>query len=255
MKSIAVITFAMKSRKELLLKCIDSVKNQLTDCEIKQYIFYKDEQVVEYLDKNIGIDCGIKTIKYDEINIPYISMKMAILRNMAMKYVDEDYLCFLDDDNEINPLHIQSLISLIINNKVEAAHSWRYLVHDDNSLFDGSYYPWHNKNDSKTKSLIHSWCVDNRLIIPGSPVLRDRYIEDENHLNISNIDMNEWLFSTSMIKSIQFDEDFSQSDQENELAEDFKLLLRLKNNNITYICSGLASVKYRLGGFSNNVSS
>lgn len=252
MKTIAVITFALESRKELLLKCINSIRGQLVDCRVKHYIFYKDDIIKDFLlEKSITY---VKAIKYKEKNISYTSQKMAVLRNIALNFIDEDYVCFLDDDNEYSNIHLQSLYNLIMKNGLQAAHSWRYLVYSDETLFDGSYYPWHNKNSLDVKREIHQWSVENNIIKPGSAVLRDCYILDDSPLNISNVDMNEWLFLTSMIKSIRFDEEFSLADKDKELAEDFKLLLRILKHDIDYSCSDLATVKYRLGGFSNNVT-
>ncbi|MBT7040999.1 MAG: hypothetical protein HN921_14280 [Bacteroidetes bacterium] len=168
---------------------------------------------------------------------------------MALDYIEEDFLCFLDDDNEFSNIHILSLFNLIQLHSLEAAHSIRYLVYSDGSLYSGDFFPWHP--DSIRATEIYKWCIHNRVLRVGSPIIYDGVVISDDPNNFACVDMNEWLFRTEIIQKIGFDTKFTKFDEQNMVGEDDKLLSRILEEGVNFTSSYLPTVKYSLGGFSN----
>lgn len=247
---IAIVTFTLANRLNLLVDCINSVKSQLGDFLITHYIWYKDYEVKDYLDEYVEKQDNIVLVKYSDFELKHTQQKMAVLRNMAISNVKEQYVGFLDDDNEYNSIHVISLLNVIKEKGYSAAHSLRYLVYPDNTLYDGSFYPWHY--EKKTTKDVYNWCIKNNILKVNSPIMFDRYVDEKNEFNVATVDMNEWLFKTSMIKKIKFPESFSDDEIKRLVGEDGKILKSMIKNNISYGTTNLPTVKYRLGGFSNS---
>lgn len=252
MNRIAIVTFTLANRLHLLVNCINSVKSQLGDLLITHYIWYKDDEVKVYLDEHVQKQDNIVLVKYSDPELKHTQQKMTVLRNMAIINIGEEYVGFLDDDNEYNSIHILSLLNAINEKGYSAAHSLRYLVYPDNTLYDGSFYPWHY--DKKTTNDVYNWCIKNNILKLNSPIMFDRYVDEKNIFNVATIDMNEWLFKTSMIKAVKFNESFSEDEIKRLVGEDGKILESIIKNNIRYGTTNLPTVKYRLGGFSNYFS-
>jgi glycosyltransferase involved in cell wall biosynthesis len=122
MKSIAVVTAT--TGRESLLQTIESVKKQTYPCN--HYIFvdgqhelppYDDYKNIVVLPKPTGLN-GM--------------MNGGIVAASAY-LVTEDYICWIDDDNWIDPNHVESLVEAIENKPY--AYSLRKLMEPDGAFW------------------------------------------------------------------------------------------------------------------------
>lgn len=122
MKSVAVVT-ATTGRKELV-QAIKSVQAQTYPCQ--HYIFYDGVPV------NVAVPYGVHVIQ-----LPVKTGANGIMNGgvcaAAAYLVQEDYLCFLDDDNWMEPNHVESLMAVMGNNHY--AYCLRNLINPDGTFF------------------------------------------------------------------------------------------------------------------------
>ncbi|AUX34179.1 MULTISPECIES: glycosyltransferase [Sorangium] len=246
---VALLTFSV-DRPRLLAEAIRSVLAQRDAPPIRQIVF--SERTAE-----LRADAALDGLKDRVQWVPletrayegHSSPRMAALRQLALGYVQETYVGFLDDDNTLAPEHIANLVRMIENQNLSAAHSWRELSHPDGTPFDGSFYPWHA--DPAVARDLHAWCVENGVMIPGSAVVRDGVREGDDPRNVATVDMNEWLFETEALRAIGFETAFTDLEVANQVGEDDKLLRRVRRAGLRFACSEMPTVRYRLGGVSN----
>lgn len=125
MASVAVVTAT--TGRETLKQTIESVRAQTIPCT--HYVFWDGVPVP------FDIDYGWKI---DSIALPYKTggngmMNGGIVAASAF-LVQEDLICWLDDDNWIEPDHIETLLAA--KGDKPYAHSLRSLVENDGSFFD-----------------------------------------------------------------------------------------------------------------------
>ena len=247
--SICVVTFCV-DREDFLARCIESVLAQQVVYPVRHRIF---SDRVDRLRQSVRVRPYADLVVWQPLEgceyAGHTSQKMAMLRQRALATTSEEFVCFLDDDNEHEPGHLMSLIRCIEGRNLDAAFSWRHLVYPDGAAYDGTYYPWH-PDPSRAKDL-HRWCVEKGMITPGSSVCRDGPVDDDDERNVSTVDMNEWLFRTSSLRRIGFDFNFTTHELANQVGEDDKLFARVRREGLSIACTGLATVRYTLGGVSN----
>ena len=247
-KEICVITFTV-DRVALLVRCIKSVL--LQDLSVRHLIFSENQA---RLIKDERLDfCKTRSVEFLPLEgLPHhgpSSPRMAVLRNHSLSFVREKYICFLDDDNEMEPGHLRSLIHVIEQQQVAAAYSWRTLLYADGSYFDGRSYPWHSNETEAHKRW--KWCVDAGVMIQGEPVMYDGPVTVPDPMGIATIDMNEWLFKTEELKRVGMNFHFSEKDETDRVGEDDKLFARIRVLGLPIAGSGMATIRYYLGGVSN----
>lgn len=177
------------------------------------------------------------------------SPRMARLRNLALDQVESDLVSFLDDDNYVEPDHFASLEAQLVG---AAAYSWRRIEDRDGYPFDGSWYPWHPNSNRSAE--LHRWCLDAGVFDLGSDIVRDGPVDSADPRNVATVDMNEWLFRTSVLRSIGFAFDFSPDEIANQVGEDDKLLAGVLDAGLSITCTRRPTVRYRLGGVSNHAA-
>lgn len=122
MKSVAIVT-ATTGRKELV-RAIESVQWQSYPCQ--HYIFFDGVPV------NVAVPHGVHVIP-----LPIKTGANGIMNGgvcaAAAYLTQEDYLCFLDDDNWLEPNHVEDLVNVIGDNPY--AYSLRNLVNPDGTFW------------------------------------------------------------------------------------------------------------------------
>ncbi|RBL92470.1 glycosyltransferase family A protein [Chitinophaga flava] len=246
-KEICVITFTV-DRVDALIRCIKSVL--LQEIPVRHIVFSENyAQLME--DKRLDF-CRDTTDFFLLEGVPHrgpSSPRMAALRQHALSAVSERYVCFLDDDNEMESGHLNSLMAVMERQQVFAAYSWRSLLYNDGSQFDGMSYPWHSDEQEAYKRW--QWCVEAGVMVQGQPVMRDGPVAVPDPMRLATVDMNEWLFDTAVLKQIGLDFDFSEHDLINRVGEDDKLFARIQSLHLPIAGSGMATIRYYLGGVSN----
>lgn len=176
--------------------------------------------------------------------------RLARLRNMAVRMATSDYVAFLDDDNEFTPNHLSSLTACIQATGCRAAHSWRQIYWHDCAPYLEARMPW--KRDLHEAKRLYEELREKGIFIAGSNVLRDR-ADPKGHPNPARmVDMGEWLFERTLLQEFPFCEQYSYEDWLNVVPEDNKLLQTLVDHDVRIASTGLATLRYYLGGYSND---
>ena len=78
----------------------------------------------------------------------------------------------------------------------------------------------------------------------GSHIARDQSKK-------GTVDTGEWLFDRNLLCQLPFPTRYSRTDVRQRTTEDTKLVRRLLRAGVEIECTGLPTLKYYLGGYSN----
>ena len=113
---VAVVTPTIGA--ESLKQCVDSVMNQ-TYGDITHYIFVDGEQ---YYDKVTEVTLGRSQVKHVHLEKNVGKGWYGHRVYAACSYlVDADVICYLDEDNWLEPNHVETLVD-----KIKAGADWAY---------------------------------------------------------------------------------------------------------------------------------
>lgn len=246
---VCILTFAV-DRPEALARCIASVAAQQGSIRIEQRIL---SERTAALRAHPALAPWRDRVQWQALpGQPFqgsSSARMARLRAMAVAQVTQPLVGFLDDDNELEPEHLDSLCQLLRDPELQAAHSWRQVLNPDGSAFLFERYPWHD--DPRVAQKMYQWGLEQGVFAPGSPVMRDGVRGPDCPENCATVDMNEWLFRTACLRGLGFDDRFSQFEVDHRVGEDDKLFQRARAEGVKFVCSQRPTVRYYLGGVSN----
>lgn len=181
-------------------------------------------------------------------NSPVVA-RVARLRNLALEFVDAPFVCFLDDDNFWEPHHLSSLWQVMAEHKVPAAHSWRRLVNQDGTAWQGDCFPW--LSPSNVERDRYAICLEHGLFSQGSSIVKDRVSLPVGSQDFGMVDMGAWLLDTTLIRQLRFATSYSEQEVAEMCGEDDKLLWRLRELGVGIICTNQPTLIYQLGGLSN----
>ena len=123
MPSVAVVTAT--TGRDTLKQTIESVRNQTVQC--RHYVFADCVHMSPMLDGNVEwCFLPVKTGGNGMMNGGIVAASAFL--------VQEDYICWLDDDNWIEPDHIENLLKAVEGKGY--AYSLRKLVEDSGDFFD-----------------------------------------------------------------------------------------------------------------------
>lgn len=174
MASVAVVTAT--TGRETLKQTIESVANQTVSC--KHYIFVDGEQdkfIYQYDKNNKWCYLPVRTGGNGMMNGGIVAASAFL--------VQEDLICWLDDDNWFEPNHIETMLEAKGNKPY--AYSLRKLVEDSGDFFD--YDDFESLGQHSNFIDLNCYLMDRALatqIAPlwykttGDLMVGDRYIYD-----------------------------------------------------------------------------
>jgi hypothetical protein len=167
--------------------------------------------------------------------------RIAELRQLAAQSCTADYTAFLDDDNVWTPDHLASLLALISPDR-PAVHSWRTLVDHGHNPVAVDRFPWLPPG----QEAVDRWTslVANGVVDGGGAVVRDG-------VEHGMVDMGEWLFDTRLLRLLKFTRPRTPEEVAGRLGEDDIVLEQIRRLGVPTACTGVASLRYQLGGMSN----
>ncbi|MDO5568563.1 MAG: glycosyltransferase family A protein [bacterium] len=238
---ITVITVT-KNRPKLLERAINTVKNQ-TYPNIKHFIVIDDcPETLRMLEKKYKNDKSIlweyhKREKTDKSG-PNILSK---LRTYAIHKVGEGWFSFLDDDNEFYSNHLEELYLFAIKEKCSAVHSNREVMYKDGTPYLKQEWPWGRTYDKKIET--YNNMLKAGVVEKGSNIWHDKFG--------FTVDTNVWLLRAELFCDVKIPSEYSIDDYEECRPEDEKMMELLIKNNVKVLSNDKATVKYYLGGYSN----
>jgi glycosyltransferase involved in cell wall biosynthesis len=250
---VTVVTVTRR-RPQLLERCMQSVGNQSYHGVLKHLIVVDDcAETVAFLARTPHADGRVRAVLSErqpaESSGP---PRLARLRNHAVRLVDTAWIAFLDDDNEYEPGHVASLVTCAAVSRCPAVHSHRQLLYFEGGAYLEPRWPW--CRDPRQAEDYYRRLVQNGVMDAGSNVVRDRVDPVPGPFRIVLVDTNVWLIRTETLRKVQIPDEFSYQDWLDNIAEDDKLVEALVAARVPIACSGRATVKYYLGGYSNDLS-
>lgn len=175
--------------------------------------------------------------------------RVALLRNTALCYVTAPLVAFLDDDNSWEPDHLASLASLKTKTGALAVHCWRRLLTPEGEPHVPDTFPW--LASPAAAAARFALLTEAGVFERDSDVVRggaDVRVAGGDH---GMVDMGEWLFDRRVFDLVRFETEWTPEELAGGVGEDDKLLKRLRELLIPIHCSERATLRYRLGGFTN----
>lgn len=238
---ITVITIT-KNRPNLLERAIKTVKEQ-TYNNIKHLIIIDDCPVtLKMLEEKYKNDCNIiweyNKREKDDKSGPNV---LAKLRTNAIHKIGTGWFSFLDDDNEFYPEHIQKLYNFAIKNNCNAVHSYREVMYKDGTPYLKEEWPWGRTFEKKIE-------VYNQMLSAGVVERKSNIWHDKFGYTV---DTNVWLLKAELFNNKKIQSEYTEEDYNECRPEDEKMMELLINNNVRVMCNKEVTVKYYLGGYSN----
>ncbi len=176
--------------------------------------------------------------------------RSAVLRNRCVQHVrTSKWISFLDDDNEYEPAHLESLLRCARAASCRAVHSWVRVFHPDGRPFTAPAHPW--EEDPHASRATYEDLVRKGVRVPFSNVFRDR--ADPLGVNdpVRDVDTSAWLLQRDLLLECPFTEEYNARDWETMNTEDRKLVVDLVDRREPIVCTSKATLRYYLGGYSN----
>ncbi|MFW5418380.1 DegT/DnrJ/EryC1/StrS family aminotransferase [Nocardiopsis sp. CNT-189] len=173
--------------------------------------------------------------------------RVGALRRMAVQAADGDLIAFLDDDNEWEPDHLESLLEAVAPG-LPAAHSWRRLVGPGGGPHPVDRFPWLPPGPEAARRLAE--LARHGVMAPGDPVVRDRLSWPPGGEGDGMVDMGEWLFRRELARILEFRRERSAREVAERLGEDDIVREQLVRLRVPVGCTGRPTLRYRLGGMS-----
>ncbi|MFC5722384.1 glycosyltransferase family 2 protein [Streptomyces gamaensis] len=178
--------------------------------------------------------------------------RSARLRNMAVRASRARWICFLDDDNEWEPEHLSSLLECAGRTGHRAVHSHLTMLNADGTPYLEPREPW--ARDAAEGRAQWAWMRAKGVVTPGSCVRRDRLDPPGVADPVVSVDTGEWLLDRGLLLDVPFRDVYDARDEAASVGEDDKFAMDLRARGEPVSCTGRATLRYYLGGYSNNFS-
>ncbi|MGH3690548.1 MAG: glycosyltransferase family 2 protein [Microbacterium sp.] len=177
----------------------------------------------------------------------YLPTHLARLRARAAADADAEFVSMLDDDNLFEDDHLTSLADAVAVHDVGAAHSWRSLWDDDDQPWlIGTEDPW--VPDPRLSRISFERLAHEGVFETGTNVVRDRARYD---VGMGRVDTNEWFLTRELFLEYSRPTPPSPAERRLGLTEDALMTLRMVRAGVPIVTSGRATVRYFMGGYSN----
>lgn len=269
--SIGVVTVT-RGRPELLKRAMASVYAQDFAGEITHVIVIDDDPDALPAVRAAPVRPGLAvtgllvTRPPAEIDEPpgdrrRVYPRLARLLNAGARFCRAAWIAILDDDNAYEPQHLSSLYACAQANRARAVHSGRRLFWSDGSPYLDE--KWHTVSDPEEGERIYDLMCERGIRIRGTNILLDRadpagpsssfrsssVVRPEDPIFL--VDENVWLMRRDLILEYPVPEAYTEEDYQTNTAPDDKFLQALLINGIRLYSTGQPTVRYYLGGISN----
>ena len=251
-ETIAVVTLTRK-RPHLLGRAIASVAAQTCSAMVQQHLIAIDDCVKtrRLLEGIIGLPASVSWLFFPRCPADCSGpRRSAVIRNSCVQRLDQStWISFLDDDNEFEPEHLESLWLCARESGCRAVYSWLQMFQIDGRPFIEPRDPW--TRDSEQARAVYKRMVERGVRSPGSNIFRDRADSLNTPDPVRSVDTSTWLLRRDLLVEMPIPEDYSQADWDSMTTEDDKFLAKLIETGEPIRCSRRATLRYYLGGYSN----
>jgi glycosyltransferase involved in cell wall biosynthesis len=228
------------------MRAISSVQSQAVDAEIVHSIVVDDcRETLDFLRRSRALP---ENVQFQDVprraGVTTGPARAARLRNLAIDETRNEWVAFLDDDNEFLPHHLSTLLDLTAVRGYDAAHSYRQLRHPNGAPYLEKKDPW--CQDEVLARQSYERLVAEGILSPGSCVMKDKAILNGPR----SVDTSEWLVSRSVLETVRFGEHYSEEDFFARRTEDDLFAQEMIASGIRIATTRLATLIYYIGGYS-----
>ncbi|MFI1012784.1 glycosyltransferase family 2 protein [Streptomyces sp. NPDC020965] len=246
-ESVTVVTLT-RYRPVLVQRAMRSVRAQEAGVPVNHLVLIDDSPTTRSALAEVADDfpdCEVRYVPREphETSGPGRSSR---LRNLGVRHATGSWIAYLDDDNEWAVDHLASLLRCAREQGVRAAYSEVGLLNTDGTPYLEPRWPWANSTAEAERA--YEEYAAKGIVVPGSNVIHDR----PDVFDVP-VDTSAWLLSRELLLDVPFEERFSASDAEDLVSEDDKLYYRLLERKERLACTGRATLRYYLGGYSNSL--
>lgn len=189
----------------------------------------------------------------------FVYRRLAQLLNVGIGAASGGWIAFLDDDNEFEPDHICSLVSLATETQSLAVHSGRAFVWPDGSPYLDPVLP-SAPTPAEGRRLYELLC-DRGVWLRGTNIVLDRVDPGATPTSPNStamgsndpvflVDQNVWLVARHVLQRVPVPEDHSLRGPHANDAPDDRMLGALLAAGITPRSTSRPTVRYTVGGIS-----
>lgn len=102
-------------------------------------------------------------------------------------------------------------------------------------------WPWGRTKEKKLET--YNYMKNAGVVVPGSNIWHDKFGY--------TVDTNVWLLRAELFNDKEIQNKYTEEDYEECRPEDEKMMELLIKNNVRVLTNQMATVKYYLGGYSN----
>lgn len=250
---ITVVTVT-RARPHLLTRAMQSVRDQYYAGEMEHLIMVDDcDATYTFLRQRSPLPGNVRSVvvsrSVTDVSGPGRSSR---LRNLAVRISNARWIAFLDDDNEWTREHLISLLSCARRTGHRAVHSQMVILNPDGSPYLEQRSPW--SRDPTSGRIEYARMLAAEVVTIGSGVRRDRLDPPGTPDPVVSVDTNEWLLARDLLLELPFRDEFNAADEAALIGEDDKFAVDLRARGIPVSCTGKPTLRYYLGGYSNNFS-
>lgn len=180
-----------------------------------------------------------------------VNERIGAIHNRGIDLAAGDYIARLDDDNTLEPEHLESLYETLRTGDYDASYSWRYMWLRDGRPYLEPAFPWHTLTDPRRAALLYRLWVEAGVATPGSNLIKDKLLAKVNGLAITTVDASEWLCSRQVLECLRYKERMSYWELVYGHTEDDIFSAQFVEAGFRAGCSERATLNYFLGGHSN----
>lgn len=245
-----VITLTL-NRPDSLMRAIRSVRAQVTEFPFEHMVLVDAcRATAERLEREAlpaNLDWTLVPRGPGDYSGPGRSSR---LRNQGVARSRSPWIAFLDDDNEWEPDHLQGLVACAETSGARAVHSHLKAFHEDGTPYLDPHFPWSSDPDEGRRKYLEMCRLG--VYTPGSNIFKDRADPAGHPDPVRSVDTGEWLLARELLLEVPFRDDFTTEDGAERTGEDDKLLADLIARGERIVCNGQPTLRYYLGGYSNN---
>lgn len=250
MTDITVVTITRGRPESLLNRAVRSVREQEFRGNVEHLVIIDDCQPTLQLAEKCLTGPGMRYIymprSAHDANGP---RRLAWLRNFSAYQVRSEWMAFLDDDNEFEPCHLQSLHEAATKETFDAVFSYDHIFNADGTPFLQHYWPW-ARTPEEALSLYDFYCTVG-VLTRGSNLQRHLIQTEPGQPRVLWVDTNVWLFKRDVLRRLPISTEYDDSDWRNIITEDDKMLANFVESGIKIGRTLKPTVRYYLGGYSN----
>ena len=242
-------------RLELLLRAMRSVAAQV-DVKLQHIVVgddcphLNDSATASRLARDFPGSLIVARPGFSIVNRGYAPARTAVVRNIGIEEATGTFVAHLDDDNEIEPDHIASLVDVLRTTPdADIAYSWRQLVSPSGQDADlQGRSPWY-KAEAASRRFFQDQMAFG-IVDRHSNVLRDVPVAPDGR-DVFHIDSSELLVRTTVHKLLRFRTAYDDREMRAGLCEDRAFCIDACARGLKFAPSGRPTLRYYLGGYSN----